>query len=219
MAEKNDDGSVNGLGHFDSSSKFAKLKLGAFVAVLYAYCAAGPFGFEDMVSKSGPGMALVFLFVVPWLFSLPISLATAELASAMPVQGGFYRWSRRAFGSFWGYQCGWWNWIGTFLMIAAYASILADYTVQLFPQTSIKFQLFVSANNAPVFFDIGHWAIALFFLALVAAANIRGVQLVGMSSVVLLILCLLPVAIFTVAGLTHIKVNPFSPMTPPGGKW
>jgi len=210
---------MSGMVQADSSPKFTKLKLGTFVAVLYAYCAAGPFGFEDMVSKSGPGMALVFLFLVPWLFSLPISLATAELASAMPVEGGFYRWSRRAFGKFWGFQCGWWNWVGTFLMNAAYASILADYTVQLFPQVSMKWQVYLNASSTRVSFDIGHWSVALFFLALVACANIRGIQLVGMSCVVLLILCLLPVAVFTVVGLTHMKVNPFSPMTPPGGKW
>ena len=32
-----------------------------FVAVLYAYCAGGPFGFEAMVSTSGPGLALTFM--------------------------------------------------------------------------------------------------------------------------------------------------------------
>ena len=108
------------------SPRFERLKLGAFVAVLYAYCAAGPFGFEEMISMSGPGMALLFLIVVPWLFSLPVSLATAEMATAMPVEGGFYRWTRAAFGDFWGFQCGWWNWTGTFLMNGAYGVVLAD---------------------------------------------------------------------------------------------
>jgi len=189
---------------------FKKLKLGAFVAVLYSYCAAGPFGFEDMVSTSGPGMTLVFLLVIPWLFSMPMSLATAEMASCLPQQGGFYRWSLRAFGDFWGFQCGWWNWVGTFLMNAAYATILADYTVQLFPKTAFKLFGWSGA---------GHWGIALFFLVVVALANIRGVNVVGVSSIVLLVLCLLPVAVFTIIGLTHMKVNPFQPLTPPGKSW
>src|SRR5438067_7129966 len=107
--------------------KYQRLGLGGFVAVLYAYCAAGPFGFEEMVSASGPGMALLFLLVVPWLFSFPVSLATAEMSTAMPVEGGFYRWTRAAFGNFWGFQCGWWNWTGTFLMSGAYGVLLADY--------------------------------------------------------------------------------------------
>ena len=98
-----------------------------FVAVLFAYCVGGPFGFESMISTSGPGLALTFLLVVPLLFSLPISLAAAEMATAMPVEGGFYRWTRAALGDFWGFQTGWWNWTGTFLMSASYGVAMADY--------------------------------------------------------------------------------------------
>src|SRR2546422_9060998 len=91
------------------AGELKKISLVPFVAVLYAYCAGGPFGYEAMVSTSGPGLSLIFLLAVPWLFSLPMALATAEMASAMPVGGGFYRWTRYAFGPFWGFQCGFWN--------------------------------------------------------------------------------------------------------------
>src|SRR5512146_2905706 len=109
------------------------ISLAPFVALLYAYCAGGPFGFEAMVSTSGPGLSLIFILVVPLLFSVPIALATGEMAAAMPVQGGFYRWTRAAFGDFWGFQCGWWNWTGTFLMSGAYGVMLADYVGQVIP--------------------------------------------------------------------------------------
>ena len=93
-----------------------RIGLAPFVAVLFAYCAGGPFALESMISTSGPGLGLTFLLVVPLLFSVPIALATAEMTTLMPVEGGFYRWSRAALGEFWGFQCGWWNWTGTFLM-------------------------------------------------------------------------------------------------------
>jgi amino acid transporter len=192
------------LPHPSESARFKKLRLGGFVAVLYAYCAAGPFGFEEMISTSGPGMSLVFLLVVPWLFSLPMSLVTAELATTMPVQGGFYRWTRAAFGDFWGFQCGWWNWTGTFLMNAAYAVALADYTAQLFP----------SINGGG-----RHWLAALFYLAIVAWVNIRGIDVVGESTVVMLVTVLVPVAIFTAMGFAKMQVNPFAPLVPPGKPW
>jgi len=185
-------------------SNLHKLKLGALVAVLYAYCAAGPFGFEDMISTSGPGMSLIFLMVVPWLFALPMSLATSELTTAMPVEGGFYRWTRAAFGDFLGYQCGFWNWSGTFLMNAAYAVILADYTAKVVPAVAMGWR---------------HWLVALFFLVLVAVLNIRGVEIVGDVSKVLLLIVLVPVAVFTVMAFMHMQVNPFVPMTPPGKPW
>ncbi len=184
--------------------RFARLKLGGFIAVLYAYCAAGPFGFEDMISTSGPGMSLLFLLVVPWLFSFPVSLATAELATVMPVEGGFYRWTRAAFGNFWGFQVGWWNWSGTFLMNGAYAVALADYTAQLIPALAAGWR---------------HWLIALFFICLVAALNIRGVQVVGSVTIVLLVLVLIAVAAFTFAGLRAMHSNPFIPLVPPGKPW
>src|ERR1700688_1679229 len=75
-----------------------RIGLAPFVALLFAYCAGGPFSLESMVSTSGPGLGLTFLLVVPLLFSVPIALATAEMTTLMPVEGGFYRWTRGALG-------------------------------------------------------------------------------------------------------------------------
>src|SRR5271163_2117135 len=139
-----------------------RIGLAPFVALLFAYCAGGPFAMESMISSSGPGLGLTFLLVVPWLFAVPIALATAEMTTLMPVEGGFYRWSRAALGDFWGFQCGWWNWTGTFLMAASYGVGMADYVEFWFPQHSW----------------VEHWVVAFIFLVLVAYLNIRGIHLV-----------------------------------------
>src|SRR5271155_1540229 len=110
-----------------------RIKLAPFVALLFAYCAGGPFLLESMISTSGPGLGLTFLLVVPLLFAVPIALATAEMTTLMPVEGGFYRWSRAALGDFWGFQCGWWNWTGTFLMNASYGVLAMDYLGDYIP--------------------------------------------------------------------------------------
>src|SRR5467141_2158470 len=154
-----------------------RISLAPFVALLFAYCAGGPFSLESMISTSGPGLGLVFLLVVPLLFAVPIALATAEMTTLMPVEGGFYRWTRAALGDFWGFQCGWWNWTGTFLMNAAYAVVLADYTAQLLPASAGGWR---------------HWLVALFFLVLVAALNVRGIRVVGNFTVAMLLMVLLP---------------------------
>lgn len=180
-----------------------RISLAPFVALLYAYCAGGPFGFEAMVSTSGPGMALLFMLLVPWLFSAPMALVTAEMATAMPVEGGFYRWTRAAFGDFWGFECGWWNWTGTFLMSGAYGVMLADYVGQALP-----------IPNRFV-----HWLIAFAFLALVAYLNILGIRLVGNLTLALLLAALIPVGIFTWLGFRHAHFNPFVPLMPPGHPW
>src|SRR6184192_444559 len=185
------------------TGKLKKISLIPFVAVLYAYCAGGPFDYEAMVSTSGPGMALLFILIVPWLFSVPMALASAEMATAMPVEGGFYRWTRAAFGDFWGFQCGWWNWTGTFFMWASYGVVLADYVAQV----------------TPVHSRLVHWAIAVIFLVLVAGLNILGIRVVGKLTLVLLLLQMLPVAAFVYLGFTHAHFNPFHPWMPPGRPW
>jgi amino acid transporter len=174
-----------------------------FVAVLFAYCTGGPFSFESMISTSGPGLALIFLLVVPWLFSVPIALATAEMTTVMPVEGGFYRWTHGALGDFWGFQCGWWNWTGTFLMSASYAVAMADYVEAWIPQHS-RFE---------------HWVVAFLFLVLVASINILGIRLVGNLTLVLLIASFIPVIAFVVLGYYHAHFNPFHPFSPIGRPW
>ncbi len=180
--------------------RLQRIGLAPFVAVLYAYCAGGPFGFESMVSASGPGMSLLLILVVPWLFSVPISLATAEMASALPVEGGFYRWTRMAFGDFAGFLCGWWNWTGTFLMCGAYGVMLADYIAQLAPMR----------NSAQ------HWLIAFGFLLFVGWLNVRGIRLVGNLTLGLLLAALVPVVWFTARGFSLARGNPFHPFIAPG---
>ncbi|SPE44069.1 Amino acid/polyamine/organocation transporter, APC superfamily [Candidatus Sulfotelmatobacter sp. SbA7] len=180
-----------------------RIGLVPFVAVLFAYCTGGPFGFESMISTSGPGLALTFLLVVPLLFAVPISLAAAEMATAMPVEGGFYRWSRAALGDFWGFQTGWWNWTGTFLMSASYGVAMADYLNAWIPLHS-RWQ---------------HWVVAVLFLGLVALINVLGIRLVGQLTLLLLVASFIPVIAFIVLGYHQAHFNPFHPFFPAGRPW
>jgi len=180
-----------------------RIGLAPFVAVLFAYCVGGPFELESMISTSGPGLGLTFLLIVPLLFSVPIALATAEMTTLMPVEGGFYRWTRAALGDFWGFQCGWWNWTGTFLMSASYGVGMADYLEYWFPMHS----------------RVEHWGVAFAFLLLVAYLNIRGIHLVGKLTLMLLLVMFVPVAVFVVMGFQHAHFNPFHPFLPTGRPW
>ena len=84
-----------------------KAALFPFVFVMYAYATGGPFGLEDMVTTSGPGLTLLYQLFIPFFWCIPVSLVAAELTTAIPVEGGSYRWVRAAFGDFWGFQAGW----------------------------------------------------------------------------------------------------------------
>jgi amino acid transporter len=170
------------------------------LAIFYGYTAGGPFGFEEIFSGSGPGMALVFLTLVPFFWSIPMSFASAELNSILPVQGGFYRWSRAAFGDFWGFQCGWWNWAGTFLLNSLYGVLVMDYL----------------ADYLPWLTGSTKWLGASLVLCLLAYLNARGISVAGWLSVVLLVAVLIPVIWLCVVSLFHWHFNPLLPFVPPG---
>src|SRR5438874_9552415 len=170
------------------------------LALFYGYTAGGPFGYEEIFQGSGPGMSLVFLTFVPFLWSIPISFAAAEMNSILPVQGGFYRWVRAAFGDFWRFQCGWWNWTGTFLLNSLYGVLVMDYLIHYFPSIT---------GNAK-------WLGACLVLCLLSYLNVRGIQISGLVSVAMLVVILIPVVWLSILSMLHWHYNPFLPWTPPG---
>ena len=182
-----------------SKSTLRKASLFYFVFVMFSYTTGGPFGQELMVSKSGPGMSLLYLLVIPFFWCIPVSLVSAELTTAMPVAGGFYRWTRAAFGDFWGFLAGWWNWSASFLLGGSYAVLFADYLAFYFPQiTGWK-----------------HWLVSFALIALITWVNIRGIQLVGKVSTAFELFIFIPVIALIVIGLTKWQHNPFVPFVPP----
>src|SRR5438128_10897554 len=71
----------------------------------------GPFGLEGLVGNVGPGLALLLLVVTPLLYSVPETLLIGELASMLPVEGGYYQSVKRPFGRRWGFWNVWLAWI------------------------------------------------------------------------------------------------------------
>jgi amino acid transporter len=181
------------------SSPLRKASLFYLVFVMFSYTTGGPFGLEDMVTTSGPGLTLIYLLVLPFFWCIPVSLVSAELTTAMPVEGGFYRWTRAAFGDFWGFLAGWWNWSASFLLGGVYAVLFTDYLFYYFPSlTGWK-----------------HYLVSLALIAVITWINVRGIQMVGQVATALEIFIFLPVMAMVVIGLAHWRHNPFLPFVPP----
>jgi amino acid transporter len=180
-------------------SEFKKAGLLYCVFVMFAYTTGGPFGLEEMVTTSGPGMTLVYLLVLPLFWSIPVSLVAAELTTAIPVEGGFYRWVRSGFGDFWGFLAGWWNWNSSWLLSASYAVLFADYLAKYFPSL------------------VGwkHYLVSLALIAVLAYVNVRGIQMAGLVATLLGFSVLIPVALLCVIAATKWHYNPFDPLIPP----
>jgi amino acid transporter len=188
------------LKHHEVRQKATAFQL---VFLCYAVICSGAYGLEEVVSASGPGLAMTMILVLPFLYAAPISLACAELASRYPIEGGYYRWVRLAFGDFVGYVTGWLVWITMFATNAAFAVLFCNYLRHFIPGLS----------------DTWHFAIAVALVWITTGLNVRGIQLVGTASVVLTALIFVPFALMTGIGLFHWSYNPFVPFTNPDKTW
>jgi amino acid transporter len=150
------------------------------IGATYFMVAGGPYGLEDIIGMAGYGRALLMLAIVPFIWSLPTSFMVGELASAIPDEGGYYVWVRRALGRFWGFQEAWLSLAASVFDMAIYPTIFVLYLSRLAPA-----------------WTSGHKDV-LWKLAVVlgcALWNLTGARSVGESSVILFCVLLLPFVI------------------------
>jgi amino acid transporter len=176
-----------------------RLRLATVVVIIFVFVSSGAFGLEDMVGWSGPGIALLLLLVLPVVWALPMGLVCAELGSAIPEEGGYYVWVKRALGEYWGFQCGWWSWLTTFVDSALYIALVTDY---------LQSWLDLDPNVA--------WLMGVAIIAVLAYLNIRGLNVIAVSSIVMVVIILTPFVVLTILGFANWHGVPWQPFAYPG---
>jgi len=145
----------------------------------------GTYGTEDIVHGAGYGKAILILLLTPLLWSLPTAFMIGELSSALPFEGGYYAWVRRAMGNFWGFQEAWLSLVASIFDMAIYPTLFVAYLTRMFP--------WFQENHRGV-------AVALGVVVVCAALNIMGVKVVSTTSLWLFFLLSAPfAAIFVIA--------------------
>jgi amino acid transporter len=156
------------------------------IAATYFMVSGGAYGLEDILGMAGYGRALALLLAVPVLWSLPTSLMVGELASALPMEGGYYCWVRRALGGFWGFQEAWLSMAASVFDMAIYPTIFVLYLGRVEPG-----------------WTAGHlgtlWALAVVLVC--AAWNLMGARAVGEGSVGMFCVLTAPFVVLVVVGL------------------
>ena len=175
------------------------MRLITAVVFVFTLTCSGSFGMEDVVSSSGPGMTLLMILILPFLWSVPMAFVASELGSMVPEAGGLYRWIRRAMGEYWSFQAGWWWTLSLYVDSAVYVALALDYL------------------QAKYNFD-GTWRaiIGVCIVAVFTFINIRGLELTGWSLTVIQVGVMVPLIIFTVWGIAKGQGSPFSPILPAG---
>lgn len=103
------------------------------VAVIFFTVSGGPYGLEPLLTYAGEHAALLILLITPLLWDVPAIFIVLELNSMMPVEGGYYKWVKKALGTRWGFYEGWWTWLYTFVDLAIYPGLFVLYASYFFP--------------------------------------------------------------------------------------
>ncbi len=180
-------------------SRKRPLTLWPLIAATFFMVSGGAYGIEDIVHGAGYGLAILILFLTPIFWSLPTTLMIGELSSALPCEGGYYAWVRRAMGNFWGFQEAWLSLAASIFDMAIYPTLFVAYLVRLFP--------WFTANHRGVM-------VAGAMVILCAALNIMGVRVVSTTSLWLFLVISAPfiviviLAPFKYSGFLHAATSP-----------
>jgi amino acid transporter len=151
----------------NAKKTFVRLTLWPLVAATFFMVSGGTYGTEDIVHGAGYGRAILILLLTPLLWSLPTAFMIGELSSALPYEGGYYAWVRRAMGNFWGFQEAWLSLVASIFDMAIYPTLFVAYLTRMFPW-------FQEANRG--------WWVALAVVIACALLNIAGVKVVSLTS-------------------------------------
>lgn len=170
------------------------------VFILYFSTSGGAFTTETLVREVGPGLALLILLLVPLVYSIPEVLIVGELASMLPLEGGYYRWVQRAFGAFWAFQNGWLTWMYSLVDMAIYPVLFTQYLGYFVPSLG----------------RVARWVVSLLVIWSATAVNLRGAFRVGRASVVAGTFIIAGFAAVAIAAVPHIQHIPWQPFAAPG---
>ena len=180
-------------------SQKKKISTFALVMMICVTVAGGGFGIEDLVGSVGPGMTLLVFILIPFVWSLPFGLSSAELSSAYPEDGGMYTWAKNGLGEKAGFVSGWCYTIAGFVEPATFAVLSANYMKMLLP---------IEVN------DFVYWCLCAALIVIFAIINVIGIKLVSNMATVVTLLCIIPFIVLVVLSLMDINYSPVEPMLP-----
>lgn len=175
------------------------------LATIYFCVSGGPYGLEE-VMQSGHGMAIILILLTPVVWAAPAALITAELASAIPAEGGYYVWTKRALGPFWGFLCGWWTWVYSWVDCAVYPTLFAAYVATI----AKLYGYGTPIESQPVV----KWLVGLLVVVPLTWGNLRGARTIGRASIAMGVALLLPFVALAALGMNKVLANPSSVVHP-----
>ena len=166
-----------------------KLNLWQLAILVFYNVSGGPFGIEPSIRAAGNYYTILGFIILPFIWSFPEAMVTAELGSAFKSSSGGVIWVQTAFGDFPGALCGYFNWISGATDNAIYPTLFLTYLTGN-AVTGVTRFLYVSLLS-----------IGLAYL------NYLGLEFVGNSSIIICIIAMSPFAIMFVVGIGKVDTD------------
>jgi len=160
--------------------------------IVWYNVSGGPFGIEESVRSGGFFFSILGFLIMPFVWSLPEALMTAELGSAFPEAAGGVAWVEEAFGPAVGWQAGFLGWVSGATDNAIYPVMFLDYAMPLVSSHEVDHNL--------------EWILLSCVTILLGYMNWRGLHIVGNMSIIIGIVAMSPFVIMTLIGL--FKLDP-----------
>ncbi|MGA7307043.1 MAG: APC family permease [Rhodothermales bacterium] len=117
------------------------------------------------VAQFGFGSIALYVLAI-FVFLIPSGLAVAELNARMPEEGGFYLWTREAFGDLHGYLAAWMYWLSNIVWLPT-VTVLAGISLLYVAGSD-----FLPLADNPVYVGL----VSLTLLWLVTLLNVAGME-------------------------------------------
>src|ERR1700749_3607706 len=104
------------------------------IGATFFMVSGGPYGLEEIVQKAGFSRSILILLITPIIWSWPVALMIGELSAALPEEGGYYVWVRRALGPFWGFQEAWLSLAASVFDMTAYLALFGLSLSRVWPE-------------------------------------------------------------------------------------
>jgi len=189
------------------------------VVVGFFWTSGGFYGCEP--AADGPHFWMLVLgLAMPFLYSLPTALISAELATNYPETGGQCVYVNLACGSIIGAHNTWWVWFSTCVDCGLYPQYIRDTLIQQLNVTAPDSNTtgLVLGNGTTLGADAGGKGddtlyevmkyMPMIVIAFVTSINILGVDWLMRFETFLGIMALLPCLAFLGFGIPHIKLAP-----------
>lgn len=112
-------------------------ELGLWDLVLFNIAAVAGIRWLAAAAHAGPASIPLWILAAVFFF-IPSALAVSRLSALFPEQGGIYAWTRRSFGDWHGFLCGWCYWLSNLfyfpnLVVAGIGMAVYAFGVQYAP--------------------------------------------------------------------------------------